>query len=462
MKNILITIFCLLATLASAQQWYVVAQTSPVPGKVQVLLPSNVLTTNGNQTVGGTEIFSNLTTVGNLRIKSSNYPVGTFLDGLPCIISNTVSTLGNNPSIGSYRINGTMSSPTATVSGDNIGYFYGAGFDTNVTYSKASIGMNAAENWSTSQSGTYMKFSVTPTNATALTEAMRINPHGFVGIGTTAPEGALHVVTPTNWNPSAYQYIGMSLDGYGNASPGIMIRKANGTVASPIAVAASGGCGAIAWRPHNGSTYVTGAKAYIQAYAAENWNTVNNGMYIIFGITPTNSTTVAERWRMTDGGDFRMTANNGNIVPPTGAGWITLFCTNASAAILSVKNGAGTVTKLSAHDENQRPVFDDSNEFTGEQRTIDLLNLADAMEELLPAGHRLKGKIVKRTSVPVADWRESEQKAKERVDAEIALHLAKGTNSVAEIPKSYTPRPVPAWAADAQKQFDAKWKDATK
>lgn len=91
-------------------------------------------------------------------------------------------------------------------------------------------------------------------------------------------------------------------------------RAARGTAASFSALQADDSILAISALPGVGTnSFAGGARANIIMKAAENLSGTNQGTYIIFSTTPTGgSTTIAERWRITDGGIWR--ANGGGTV----------------------------------------------------------------------------------------------------------------------------------------------------
>ncbi len=106
-----------------------------------------------------------------------------------------------------YRARGTQASPTAVQSGDAIGNVVYRGYDGTTGWSTSLGGQAAqiigyaAENWSASAHGGYLTFWTTPTGSTTVTERMRIDAAGNVGIGTTSPSAVLHVTTGANSDP---------------------------------------------------------------------------------------------------------------------------------------------------------------------------------------------------------------------------------------------------------------------
>jgi hypothetical protein len=89
---------------------------------------------------------------------------------------------------------GSMSSPTATQLGDTLGELAFSGYGSTAWLSTGvSIKALAAENFLNSQRGSSLVMSVTPIGTQTLTEALRIDSSGKVGVGTTTPDSLLDV-----------------------------------------------------------------------------------------------------------------------------------------------------------------------------------------------------------------------------------------------------------------------------
>jgi hypothetical protein len=144
----------------------------------------------------------------------------------------------------------------------------------------------------------------------------------------------------------------LTIDGFGNL-PGIVGRRADGTIASPAAVVVNdqlltfGGRGY-----HTGGGFSSGNSASLTFHAAETWTGSNpttataTGSYITLNTTPNGSTTRAERWRVEHGGWFvgkELTTN-----PTTSEladGDQMAFYRKADKAIIAF-NKSGTITYL--------------------------------------------------------------------------------------------------------------------
>ncbi|RYU94408.1 hypothetical protein [Emticicia agri] len=115
---------------------------------------------------------------------------------------NQLKLIGNGnganwPSLTFLRSSGTSQAPAAVLADMWLLSIEGQGYTGN-GYSNSVLGANtamqvvAAENFTPTANGTYIRFSTTPLGtATPAVERMRINPAGNVGIGTTTPRAPL-------------------------------------------------------------------------------------------------------------------------------------------------------------------------------------------------------------------------------------------------------------------------------
>jgi len=94
------------------------------------------------------------------------------------------------------RARGTVASPSAAQADDALLILNGTGYGATRFSSsyRSAIRLCAAENWTDTAQGTYIRFDTTQNRTAGNRETMRINHNGFVGIGTTAPTERLHVV----------------------------------------------------------------------------------------------------------------------------------------------------------------------------------------------------------------------------------------------------------------------------
>jgi hypothetical protein len=108
------------------------------------------------------------------------------------------------PDIRGIRSSGTISSPTAVGGGNNLLRLRGSGFYNTTSFEdQAAIDFLTNELFSPTGRGTYMRFSTTPNGSTLLTEWMRLNHNGYLGIGTSAPAAKLDVANSSSGDSDA-------------------------------------------------------------------------------------------------------------------------------------------------------------------------------------------------------------------------------------------------------------------
>jgi hypothetical protein len=120
---------------------------------------------------------------------------------------------------------------------------------------------------------------------------------GNVGIGTTAPLSALHVVKADE--------VPLYTDSYSNSNyaAGVMGRRARGTIATPLALQAGDFINGVYGRGYTGAAFTSQSNGLIAITAGETWNTTATGTYIVFETTPNGSTTRTEKMRITGAGN---------------------------------------------------------------------------------------------------------------------------------------------------------------
>jgi hypothetical protein len=170
-----------------------------------------------------------------------------------------------------------------------------------------------------------------------------VTSDGNVGIKTSSPVQILHLTNDTT------QGAFVRLDAI-TGSPGFMTYRANGTLASPTAPVTNDFIGLWSMRGHNGTSYVTGARAYMAGRASENWNTTNNGTELLFATTPNASTTNAIRL---------LIANDGTIT-------FSDACNLAVGTTTGTKIGTATSQKLAFW--NKTPIVQPTTGITGATR----------------------------------------------------------------------------------------------
>lgn len=91
------------------------------------------------------------------------------------------------------RSGGTLAAPTATGNAQNLGWINFNGYNGTSYQTSSSIRSLTNETWSSTARGSYLSFHTTNAGTTTMTERLRIDDDGSVGIGTTAPRGKLHI-----------------------------------------------------------------------------------------------------------------------------------------------------------------------------------------------------------------------------------------------------------------------------
>ncbi|MBI3096811.1 MAG: hypothetical protein HYY93_00985 [Planctomycetes bacterium] len=129
---------------------------------------------------------------------------------------------------------------------------------------------------------------------TGSTDRLVIDGSGRVGIGTSTPTKALHVVTQSGGVAE--------FDAYG-AAPIIAMRHANGTIAVPTGMLLNDNLGTFSMSGYATTGFVGPGKASLKGIAAENWTDAAQGAHIVLSTTPIGTATSAERVRITDAGD---------------------------------------------------------------------------------------------------------------------------------------------------------------
>jgi len=198
-------------TIGKIQFWNNDTQltTQQIYGNIEVRAAQNI-TTNA---AASEMIFRTTgTTAGGAPVErmridgAGNIGIGANSPAYPLEVTDTAGT-GAEIGVTSYGINaadvgsfagraarGTMASPTALQTNDRIISFRAQGYDGAwVAGASAAIEMDAAEVWTSSAHGTYMKFETTNIGSGSRTEKVRITDAGNVGIGTTAPGYLLDV-----------------------------------------------------------------------------------------------------------------------------------------------------------------------------------------------------------------------------------------------------------------------------
>jgi hypothetical protein len=140
--------------------------------------------------------------------ENGNVGIGTTTPGHPLTIeknaewnvltrsANTTSTNRNH--FLSQRANGTSAVPANfTLGGLAMGGFDGTDYSLGWN-GGAEITAFASQNWTNTNRGTFITIANTPDNSTTITERLRIEASGNIGIGTPTPNGRLDVKSAGN------------------------------------------------------------------------------------------------------------------------------------------------------------------------------------------------------------------------------------------------------------------------
>lgn len=149
---------------------------------------------------GGNGIF--IADGGNIGINNNNPEAPLEINGNMMRINNdgyaSYHVRGAGDAAGAAfvgnRARGTIASPSAVQQGDVLLSIQGRGYNgSSYDYTTAHIEVVAAEDFTSTAQGSYIRFHTVPTGSTSGTERMRINSSGYVGIGTDSPQQKLHV-----------------------------------------------------------------------------------------------------------------------------------------------------------------------------------------------------------------------------------------------------------------------------
>jgi trimeric autotransporter adhesin len=160
-------------------------------------------------------VFTDATDLGCSPMwqSGSNIGIGTHSPAAPLHVvgsanpSVLIDIYGNSSNLRQRRADGTSASPTGVKTGEVIGNTGFGGYGTTGFLATASAAIKgiAAENFSDSTGGGILTFSTMTGGTTNLTERMRLDQNGNVGIGTTTPGFRLDVEggTINGNNPAA-------------------------------------------------------------------------------------------------------------------------------------------------------------------------------------------------------------------------------------------------------------------
>jgi len=321
--------------------------TSQVTGTLPI---SHGGTNNSSAYTAGSLIFSNGSSLAqdnaNLYWNDSNLYLGIGTNAPLDILHMVVSTAGstrhvfldaygtNNAGFRSRTAQGTVSSPSASLSGNALGTFGALGYGASqfATSNTGAMAIHANETFTNTSNATYMRFLTTPTGSVSAAERLRINSTGNILIGTTTDAGQLLQVAGSQANTvsstTALTVNGTTLvvdtvnnavgigtqpatnavldivnnsgstkaiqtTGYGS-NVGFRARYANGTLGSPTATLSGNILSFFSGRGYGTSQFAASSTGAININAAANFTNISMPTSITFSVTPVNSVTSAQ------------------------------------------------------------------------------------------------------------------------------------------------------------------------
>lgn len=219
------------------------------------------------------------------------------------LLSDTASSadimaarIGSSSYIRAYSANGTKASPTVRTDAQGLGGIAFGGYDGSAWQPGAYLLALADGTWSGSNQGAHLRFAVCANGAVGALEKMRLTSAGYLGVGTTDPDSAIHV----EGDSEAASGITCNLLASGGLPSYIKMYSADGTVGTPTAKGSGEGLGAISFGGYNGAAYASSVT--LVGIADGNWTGSNQGGHMVFYVTPNGSTTAAEKMRLTSAG----------------------------------------------------------------------------------------------------------------------------------------------------------------
>lgn len=282
---------------------------------------------------------------------------------------------GSEPNLAGRYALGTSAAPTAVSSGSALVSFGARGYTGSAfTSDRARITMSADQTFTSGANGTRISFFTTTNGTTTLSERMRIDNTGFVGIGTTTPARNLHVVngvsgvTPTALAPlfvengsNAYLQLGSPEGSFtgvlfgkpsNNFSGGILydgssnlsLRTGGNNVRMTVTSAGNVGVGTTS--PDRALEVSSTGAAYVRITDASggsdvglellrtgggfnDWRIANSGGDIDFRFSTDDLATSAVEYQMTSAG-FLPGVTNANSLGSSSFRWTAVHATNGT------------------------------------------------------------------------------------------------------------------------------------
>lgn len=166
-----------------------------------------------------------------------------------------------------------------------------------------------------------------------------------LGIGTISPTSPITLSLNTTSPPTALSGTMAHIVAADGSSPRVAtesfaqggqfaFRRANGTNASPSALAANDLIGNIAAFGYGATGYATGNRGFIGFYAAENWTDSAQGSYLGFATSATGAASAPEKMRLDPSGNLLLGGTAARGTTP-GSAHLDLFNGTAPAGTLT-------------------------------------------------------------------------------------------------------------------------------
>lgn len=269
---------------------------------------------------------------------------------IPHLLVDQAAASATGPNIGMRAARGTLASPTATQSSDELGVVAGRGRGATVyaTADRAKMSFLADQAWTDSAQGTRISFFTTTQGSTTTTERTIISNVGNFSTGLSSTNGSGAVIHAN----SAFQdsavfgadmVVSTATQVDDATATGLLFRPSR---PSSAALQANDNIGSIVSRGHTGSAFVTSDRARLGMYASQNWSPTAQGTFITFHTTADSTTTMTERMRIGQDGKVIMGATTAT---PAGqlhvASTSTTFPTVLASQAAASATGANVVTR---------------------------------------------------------------------------------------------------------------------
>lgn len=159
----------------------------------------------------------------------------------------------------------------------------------------------------------------------------------WLGIGKATPSTSLDIVATAGSPVLVTSYA---------VAPSFIVRRAQGTEASPTATTNSTTLFAYSGRGHDGTSFVSTDRANITAFAAENWSATANGTYLSFNTTAITTTTQSEKMAILSDGRIYATAIHNSSGAVTGSTNHYIASGTYTPTLTSVANITGSTADV--------------------------------------------------------------------------------------------------------------------